>query len=63
MLKLLKLKCYHGYTYPLHYLIAMPRLLHFVDGALKDELAQAQFAIDYAAEVAKLDTVDVTCLF
>jgi len=31
-----------------------------IDAALAKELAQAQFGIDYAKEIAKLDTVDVT---
>ena len=35
-------------------------IIAIIDAALTDELAQAQFAIDYAKEVAKLDTVDVT---
>jgi len=36
------------------------KIMQIVDNALIKELSQAQFAIDYATEVAKLDTVDVT---
>ena len=35
-------------------------IIAIIDAALTDELAHAQFTIDYAKEVAKLDTVDVT---
>ena len=36
------------------------KIIAIIDAALTDELAHAQFTIDYAKEVAKLDTVDVT---
>ena len=41
-------------------LLAADAILVTVDNALKAEIAQAQFAIDYAKEIAKLDTVDTT---